>query len=418
MRLDVYRLQTSIPLLVGTIDGDTRSFSYASSYLLSPGPLPLSRSLPLCEETFAEERCRPYFEGLIPEGEARATLAAELGLDANDYLAMLEACGRDCIGDVLIRREGDDAASEQPSYEPLRGEALLAMFSTPEGVARENASSRLSLAGTQDKAGLAERPDAPGAWLRPHGLAASTHILKTSYLRDVPELEFVCMRAARACGVRVAEVSLHSYGRPVVAVRRFDRRVSIDGGRLVVGRLHQEDLAQALGVLPASKYAELRGGSLRTTSSLIRSASSRPIEDIRLLAELACFNYLVGNCDAHLKNLSLVWDEDGMRLSPGYDLVSTTYFPRFKRELAMELGGQRDIDAVGPGNFRLLAEELGITERSLKEICARLTEVAPSSIMRAGEEADALESTAMIAEDLLEDMAPRLNVLRQFVASR
>ena len=414
--LNVYALRRERPRLVGTIDTSARAFSYAPTYVSGSGSFPLSLSLPLRAEPYDEKGFRPYFDGLIPEGDARASIAGELGIAEGDYLALLDRCGRECIGDVLVLPSGlATPALPTAFYEPVGYEELIGVFQSPRTVARENASARLSLAGTQDKLGLARNPSTgvQGPWLRPRGLAASTHILKTSYLRDVPELEFLCMRAAAACGINVAAVELYSYGRPVLAVERFDRTAG-SNDELHVARRHQEDLAQALGIMPTSKYAELESGTVFQIASLIRSRSTRPLPDLTLFAQLLLFNYLIGNCDAHLKNYSLLWDEHGLRLAPGYDLVCTTYFPRFNRSLAMALGGERSIDAVTPQNLAELARDLGVSVTWLRGACRGWPGVAREAISAAAESDEALASTPSIAEDLIDDMAPRSAVIERF----
>ncbi|MGI6032540.1 MAG: HipA domain-containing protein [Coriobacteriales bacterium] len=108
-------------------------------------------------------------------------------------------------------------------------------------------------------------------------LAATTHILKGSYLRDIPEIEFLCMGAAKCCDIDVAAASLLPFDGNVLAVECFDREVFDDGpGSLRVHRLHEEDFAQALGVLPASKYAQLPEGTVRAVASLLRTSAVRP----------------------------------------------------------------------------------------------------------------------------------------------
>ena len=49
------------------------------------------------------------------------------------------------------------------------------------------------------------------------------------------------MRAAKKCGVKVPEVTLFDFGKPVLAVERFDRVVTINEEGLRVERIYQED---------------------------------------------------------------------------------------------------------------------------------------------------------------------------------
>lgn len=422
----VYRLERTSPVLVASLDERGESFSYDPGYLGRRDATPLSLSLPLGKGKFDGNEVRPYFEGLLAEGPARLALAAELGLSEDDWIGMLSACGRECIGDLLVLDDAERVPTTTGGYEALDEAALRAMFLSDPSVARENVMTRLSLAGTQSKTALAHDPGFPmdEGWLRPRGLSASTHVLKTSHLRDLPEIEFLCMSAAASCGVRVADVALLGFGNPVLAVERFDRRTTRSAGGIGVTRLHQEDMAQALGVSGGSKYAELAGGSAHAMAGLLREDSIRPARDVASLAQTMCLNYLVGNCDAHLKNFSLLHEgpaRDGgvlVSLAPAYDVVSTTYFPNHPRRLAMRLGGARTIDDVTPESFRLLAQELGIRDSALRSLVAPLAEGLAEGIGRAGEGqyGPVPESTPYIAEDLLEDMRPRLEVLARYLA--
>lgn len=422
--LSVYRLGQAAPVLVGHIGEGGTSFSYDPGYLGSTEAVSLSLSLPLGSGEFGAAELRPYFEGLLAEGQARRSLASELGLSENDWVGLLAACGEECIGDVLICERCAAPNASEGGYAPLGEAELRSMFLSDSDVARENVRTRLSLAGTQSKTALAHDPGrGPGTgWLRPIGLSASTHILKTSHLHDLPEVEFLCMSAARACGMDVSAVALLGVGSPILAVERFDRLVARDEGGLVVERLHQEDVAQALGITGGSKYAELEGGSVREMARLLRDHSVRPALDVSALAQILCLNYLVGNCDAHLKNYSVLHvgvSRGGralVRLAPAYDIVSTTYFPNHPRKLAMRLGGASTIDEVTAESFGVLASELGIKDGALRRLARPLVEGLADGVLRAGEGefGSVLGSTPYVAEDLVEDMAPRMRVLRRY----
>lgn len=422
--LRVFRLECRDLLSVGTISTATMTFRYDDGYLSSARATPLSLSLPLSNRPYELSVFQPYFEGLLPEGEARRALAGELRLPEQDWLSLLAACGRDCIGDVVIRDEGDRDPFEEHGYNAMTRNDLIEMFLDRPSRALENATMRLSLAGAQDKTGLAHQPEAPmtEGWLQPKGTAATTHILKSSPLRDIPEIEYLCMSAANACGIRVANVSLLDLGQPILAVERFDRSISPDSADLHVTRLHQEDLAQAFGITPGSKYAELEGGSIRSIARFLRSQASTPALDILHFAQMLCFSYLIGDCDAHLKNYSLMYgtgrhpSRTALSLAPAYDLVCTTYFPRYRRDMAMSLGGSRNIDEVAPSTFSALARELGITEAALKRLASPLAERIEDAIRAAGDGSmgPVLESTPYIADGLIEDIAPRREILRTF----
>lgn len=184
--LEISRLSSDHPTVVGRIDREHGLFMYDEGYLAAPNAIALSNSLPLRPEPFNEGEFRPYFEGLLAEGVSRQALMSQLQIPENDYLSLLAACGKDCIGDVVISDEsiGDSIqrAPMKAGYDGVSRDDLRRMFESFPSAARENAASRLSLAGAQNKVGLAHDPsqDMNCGWMRPKGWSATTHILKTS----------------------------------------------------------------------------------------------------------------------------------------------------------------------------------------------------------------------------------------------
>ena len=105
---------------VGEIKGDTPAdavFTYAPEYLSRENVRPVSISLPVLKESFSPSQTKNYFEGLLPEGFTRRSVARYVHADEDDYLSILSAIGRECIGAVKIDEEG--ASEEEPAYREL-----------------------------------------------------------------------------------------------------------------------------------------------------------------------------------------------------------------------------------------------------------------------------------------------------------
>jgi len=87
------------------------------------------------------------------------------------------------------------------------------------------------------------------------------------------------------------------------------------------------------------------------------------------------FNYLIGNSDAHGKNISLLLLPEGPMLAPFYDLLSTTIYTHYglTEGLAMKIGGETEPDAIRRQHWELFAEEVGIKPRL---VLTRITEIA------------------------------------------
>ena len=432
--LAVFRCLPAGVVRVGKLlwaDGQAPCFCYDHDYLGTPQATPLSVALPLSEQAYGEERMRPYFEGLLPEGRARTALAHVSGGEPW-YLRLLAQGALDCAGDVMVlsaeEAEGlldvpaeafvspeafEHGGVAEPAYERLAAQDLRELLADLSSLAEGCRSSGVVLAGARGKVGLAHGPAGPvtDGWLRPLGGASSTHVLKTGGPARVSEYELLCMEAAQACGLLTVPVNAFYLGAPVLVSERFDRRVRERDGRLRVERLAQEDLSQALGVSARSKRQELEGGTYHAVAQLLYERSSRAAVDVERLARRAVIEYLLGDCANHLRKLAVVHEGRWLRLAPAYGLVSTTPFRRFSREMARRIGSTRVIDHVQPHDFELLARDLGLGVKRMRRICAELAGAVVPAVREAGERhAATLLTLPYAAEDLIADMGPRVTV--------
>lgn len=55
-------------------------------------------SLPFQKEPFSAEKTKNFFESLLPEGFSRRAVADWIKTDEYDYLAILKALGKECLG--------------------------------------------------------------------------------------------------------------------------------------------------------------------------------------------------------------------------------------------------------------------------------------------------------------------------------
>ena len=84
------------------------------------------------------------------------------------------------------------------------------------------------------------------------------------------------------------------------------------------------------------------------------------------------FNAIIGNADAHGKNYSMLYDGGSRRLAPGYDLVSTVFWPALASAPAMKIGGSDSINSILSGHWRKFAEETGVSLTALRSRIAHL----------------------------------------------
>ena len=156
-------------------------------------------------------------------------------------------------------------------------------------------------------------------------------------------------------------------------VTRYDRAVEPGSG--AVRRIHQEDFCQALGRPPEQKYQSDGGLLAREIVRLIRDGwSTTPAKDILAFIDLVIFNAIIGNADAHGKNYSMLYDGRNRRLAPGYDLVSTVFWPALASAPAMKIGGSDSINSILSGHWRKFAQGIGVSYTALRSRIAHLCE--------------------------------------------
>lgn len=334
-------------------------FRYDPGYA---GPA-ISQALPIQSAAHPHATCHAVFGGLLLEGDARAVLARNIGVSVGNDYALLRELGGDCAGAVTLLAP-ESALPTEPRRRQLDEEQLDALLrDLPQRplAADSEEGVRLSLAGAQPK--LPVIIDEDEVALPLNAMAATTHIIKPELSRfpGVVDNEAFCMELARAVELPVATVSKRASGSglPYLLVERYDRDLTADPIR----RLHQEDLCQALGRPSDRKYQAEGGPSVADVVGLLRLCSAMPSRDLPILWRALVFNWLIGNCDAHAKNLSLLYDARDPTLAPLYDLLSTTIYPELTRRLAMSIDGARRIDEVTLTAWTTLAAEIELSPR-------------------------------------------------------
>lgn len=351
-------------------DGRRLTFSYCTDYLTLPGASPISRLLPLASTVYGDEATRAFFSNLLPEGAVLTQVARQVGISQENVFGLLEAIGGDCAGAISVsvsdslpeltgsyrhiaEQELSDELDKLPSHPFLTGE---------EGV-------RLSLAGAQNK--LPVYFDGSNYYI-PEGSKPSSHILKTAIaqLDNTVINETFCMTLAARVGLPVPAAYVVTIGgKQVFMVERYDRKQSASGD---IVRLHQEDFCQALGIPPELKYEKEGGPGFSDCFRLVEDWSDEPLLDAGNLINWAIFNFIIGNADAHGKNLSFLYNEGLVRVAPFYDLISTAVYKRLNNKFAMKMGDKSDARYLPPDALGRFASEIGIDMRTVRAAFIRL----------------------------------------------
>ena len=356
-------------------------FTYDKDWLQLETAVPLSLMLPLQQEPYQDDHARPFFSNLLPESELRRIIARKLGLSENNDFALLEAVGGECAGAVSLLPDDMKPTGEQ-GYRTLTDDQLnelvdelpkRPLLAGEEGI-------RLSLAGAQNKLPVYYQQN--GVVSLPIGEAASSHILKPpmEHYSHTVENEAFCMQLAFDIGLTVPCVDILHKQVNLYLIERYDR-VTMEDGQLL--RNHQEDFCQALGVAPDQKYEKEGGPGLQQCFTLVREKSVLPTQDVSRLLDWVIFNYLIGNADAHAKNISLLLTQQGPHLAPFYDLMCTAIYDGLTDRLAMKIGGKDKPDWVIERYWQVFADDIEVNYKLVRNRLTYLKEtvrdVAPAT---------------------------------------
>ena len=399
---------------IGVIERRGRGirFSYDDTIVDNENVHALSISLPKRREPYANRQAGVFFRNLLPEQAYKRLVAAAAGTSSEDNLALLGAIGGECPGAVSIWPEGQ-SPREVDEYQPLTNADLQALFAGSGSGALGNAITRgrLSLPGVQEKIALLRTGDC--VWMLPLYGAVTSHILKqpNEHFPDLLENELYCMALARDSGLAVPDSGLVSRDIRALWVERFDRTAADGSLKKPMRKLHQEDFCQVLKVEPDGKYENDGGPGIRACSEVILRYSGLPAKDLPSLVRWICFNYLIGNEDAHAKNLALLYADSGLCLTPHYDLACTEVYRGLEQMLAMKIGRAWDIRNVQKSDWKLLAGRVGLPWDRVRVILLELAEsvsTAAAGVKRRCEEEIGEASVYSGISDIVERHARQL----------
>lgn len=371
---------------------------------------PLSLALPICNRTYHQQALLPFLFGLLPDSEQqRKAIARDFGISPNNPVTMLDRIGLDCQGGVQFCREErvDDVLARTGEYRPLTDHEIalrLKAIRSDDEATWVGEEESWSLGGNQGKFALGLRD---GAWCSCIGSAPTTHIFKNGVVGFKLQAlnEFVCMKTAERAGVPTAHVDYRLFeDEPALIIERYDRTIGEDGTIL---RAHQEDLCQALGVMPFQKYTADGGPAARDVLTLLGTAPAARL-NILLFTLMLYFNYLIGGTDAHAKNYSLLLGtEHNVALARMYDVASGFAYDRLRRHgrLAMAIGGENRFGRVGSGALERYAqsgpfEQFGLGVASCRALMMDLAQEIPISLAEIFDEYAAIPGMDELRERL------------------
>lgn len=396
------------------------AFAYAPAWPSRPDAYPLGPTLPLSPAPATPDehsaRVRQFFENLLPEGQALDDAANAYRVSKANLTGLLIALGRETAGAVRLVMSGAPGQDKERRRLLTREELSERIRARPQmPFTVWDGKVRLSIAGFQDKLAIL---DESGAWYLVEGPdLASTHILKPDpvnpSLAGLTSNEFFCMKLAAACDLETASVELHHVPEPVLCITRFDRYR--EGA--AIRRRHVIDGCQLLGLQSGFKYERPYGDgpdvrNIRDGASLDRffaatDACPQPAKARLQLLRWLVFQVLLGNTDAHAKNLSFYMTGAGPMQAPAYDLLCGALYKadNVSQTYAMAIGdafSTEELSAYEWAQFcvathihpTLVRREI---ERGVKTIRAQLPRVS-AAVLRDGAVSEVVSRITEVVE--------------------
>ena len=357
--------------------GDNLRVSFDKAYVDNPNRLTLSQQYLGASEADTQAiltaidderlvrigKLPAFFSNLLPEGHNRERLAQQRGVSEDDELELLAAAGHDLSGAVEVIPATDVPDSVlsihvTKNLEPVEPATVAAPV-----------EDGFSIDGVQTKFSMVH--DGRRYIVR-RGRTAGDFIAKlpSTKFRDLVQNEGICMRLAAQVGVKTAKTEVRPIAeldvpehvqdefKEFLLVHRFDRFKREDGS---TGRIHFEELTQALGLDARKKYYEMEAAMVALLS-ILKSSAAATMDDFDEFFRRWTVNALMGNTDAHSKNWGLIYaDGRHARLSPAYDLVSVaSYFDVVsEKELSINRAADVKLRQWGEEQAAALAKAAG-----------------------------------------------------------
>jgi len=388
---------------VGTLRFDAHEnrygFEYARSWEGRRGAYALSPPIPFYGPPDSPGSVQRFLENLLPEGRALDIVSALSHVSKNNIFALVHVLGKEPVGAFSFLamdatpEEAARAAHEQvgvPGRRRVTDDELSERIRLREEVPFPvwDGKVRLSLAGYQDKLQVLVEGDQLSL---AEGALSSTHLLKPESLNpQLPHMvanEHFCMTLAARLNqaarmhLPVASVAIRRIPEPVLLIERFDRIVQWDESTpnlaRAVLRTHIIDACQALDLPSTFKYERNLGSgtdvrNIREGVSYERLFSLldkmvAPAHTRIFFLRWAILQLLLGNSDAHGKNISFHVTPAGLEPAPMYDLVSVkAYGENIDGEMAMAFGDVFLAEELTPYALADFAHRTGTPPRQLE----------------------------------------------------
>lgn len=349
-------------------------FSYGRSYLERADAVAIYEpELPLddFEHESLDGPMPLCIDDAAPDSWGRSVINAKLGAvgaELDPIVYLLES-GSDRVGAIDFQASATDYAPRAPVHAPLDQLMTAAdKIDAGETIDEDLAAALVNgtpLGGARPKTLI----DDDGVKLLAKFSRPSDTFLWT-------QSEYVAMELARRAGLDVAPVRfVETMGRGVLLVERFDR--SPTGARRRV--------VSAATILSMQTIVAAQHFSYLELADEIRAHFVQPDATLRELFSRIMFNILVGNTDDHARNHAAFVLDDGLALTPAYDVSpqprsgEVARHPRFGESDSGREGRIAALVDAAPNYHLTIDEGREIAERQVDTIHREWDEVCDAA---------------------------------------
>jgi serine/threonine-protein kinase HipA len=365
--LDIFFNEQKIGKLLYDSFNDEFSLEYESSWIKSG--FALSPKLGFNKDIKSID-IKNFIDNLLPEGKGLDELINYIQVSKNNKFALLKKIGNETSGAFSF--VSADSAELVTSFREIGVYELTERLNQRKQIPITiwDGKPRLSVAGVQEKLPITKIDEKYGFG---EGELSSTHILKFDKT-DVNLVlnEYFSLLLAKSAEVTVTNFALKKFGDEfVLEVERFDRIIV---SKEKVKKLHLIDGCQLLGVPSSFKY-ERNFGTSRDVKDIKEGISFKKLDDITHLTKIplvtkktllkwSIVNLILGNSDAHGKNISFLISQEGIEVAPFYDIVNIAIYDGiYETSLAMGIDDEFEIKNIKAYDIAAHCFTLGITPK-------------------------------------------------------
>ena len=314
------------------------------------------------------ENIKNFLKNLLPEGENLDDISIFLQISKYNTFGLIKEIGKDVAGAINFYSELPQ--KQEKKFIEISKEELSKKIKNInyENILVWNGKVRLSIAGVGKKLPVMIKK---GKFGFGEGKYASTHILKFDKKEfHLVENEYLTLWIAKNIGLEVNDAQIINIdGEKILVIKRFDREFNYDK----INKKHIIDGVQLLNMPPEYKYQKvygensaIEGVTISKLSNAIEKYTKNPLKEKDKFINWVLFNLIIGNTDAHGKNISFYVGKEGISITPFYDILNTSIYKEFyDTKLALSIGDNFNLESITYEDLLDLAYDLKIKESFL-----------------------------------------------------